>query len=61
MTPNNESPDPAAAEAALIDHVADGEVTRGRLGDGALWRVATPARRTGRERTAQGPAAASPR
>src|SRR5215207_10311715 len=39
MTPNNGTPDPAAAEAALIDHVATGEVIRESLGDGALWRT----------------------
>ena len=61
MTPHLGTPDPAAAEAALIDHVAEGDVTREPLGDGALWRAAAPDRRSDRERTAQAPAAASPR
>ena len=65
MTPNNGSPDPAGAEAALIDHVADGEVIREPLGDGALWRAGPypPRRRhrSGPARTAPDPAAASRR
>jgi hypothetical protein len=54
MTPNNGTPDPAAAEAALIDHVADGEVIREQLGDGALWRVGpyAPNRRSDPDRAA---------
>ena len=37
MAGNNEAPDPEAAEAALIDRVADGSVIRRALGDDALW------------------------
>jgi len=37
MAGNNEAPDPEAAEAALIDRVADGSVVRQALGDDALW------------------------
>ena len=37
MAGNNEAPDPEAAEAALIDRVADGSVIRRPLGDDALW------------------------
>ena len=63
MTPNNGAPDPAATEAALIDHVAEGEVIREPLGDGALWRIGpyAPSRRSDQDRTAQGPAPAAPR
>ena len=43
MAGNNEAPDPEAAEAALIDRVADGSVIRQALGDDALW---LPAPRT---------------
>ena len=57
MTPNHGTPDPEAAEAALIDHVAEGRVIREPLGDGALW-AATPAR-IDQGRTATGQAAAS--
>ena len=53
MTPHLGTPDPAAAEAALIDHVAEGEVIREPLGNWALWRVG-PSRRTDPERTARG-------
>jgi 2-hydroxychromene-2-carboxylate isomerase len=42
MAGNNQAPDPEAAEAALIDRVADGSVIRRPLGDDALW---LPARR----------------
>ena len=53
MAGNNEAPDPEAAEAALIDRVADGSVIREPLGDDALW---LPAQRelngTGPGRTA---------
>ncbi len=63
MTPNNSSPDPAGAEAALIDHVAAGEVIRAPLGDGALWRTGPyPPHRHDRSdlaQTAQDPASAS--
>jgi hypothetical protein len=60
MTPNNGTPDPAAAEAALIDYVADGEVIREQLGDGALWRVGpyAPSRQSDPDRTAQAKAPA---
>jgi 2-hydroxychromene-2-carboxylate isomerase len=63
MTPNNGTPDPVAVEAALIDHVADGEVIREPLGDGARWAVGphAPSRRTDRDRTAADPAPASRR
>jgi 2-hydroxychromene-2-carboxylate isomerase len=65
MTPNNGSPDPAGAEAALIDHVAEGEVIREPLGDGALWRAGPypPHRhhRSDQAQTAQDPASASRR
>ena len=44
MTGNNEAPDPDAAEAALIDLVADGCVIRQPLGDDALWLPASHAR-----------------
>ena len=56
MTPNNGFPDPAAVEGALIDHVADGEVIREPMGDGALWRAGPypPHRRSDQDRTATG-------
>jgi 2-hydroxychromene-2-carboxylate isomerase len=56
MTPNNGTPDPAAAEETLIGHVAEGEVIREPLGDGALWRAGPyPAHhRSDREQTATG-------
>ena len=44
MAGNNETPDPEAAEAALIDRVADGSVIRQPLGDDALWLPASQAR-----------------
>jgi predicted DsbA family dithiol-disulfide isomerase len=55
MAPNNIAPDPAAAEAALIDHVVTGEVIREPLGDGALWRAGpyAPNRRSDPAQTAQ--------
>ena len=55
MTPHLGTPDPAAAEAALIDHVAEGEVIRESLGDGALWRAGPypPHHRSDPARTAQ--------
>jgi 2-hydroxychromene-2-carboxylate isomerase len=60
MAGNNESPDPEAAEAALIDRVADGSVIRRPLGDDALW---LPAEReldeTGPGRTASDPVPAA--
>ena len=37
MAGNNEAPDLEAAEAAMIDRVADGSVIRRPLGDDALW------------------------
>ncbi|MFN8203829.1 MAG: DsbA family protein [Solirubrobacteraceae bacterium] len=40
MTPDLDVPDLVAAEAALIDAVADGRVRRTQLGDDALWSVA---------------------
>jgi predicted DsbA family dithiol-disulfide isomerase len=40
MTDGNDAPDRAAAEAALIELVADGRATRHTLGDDALWRAA---------------------
>jgi predicted DsbA family dithiol-disulfide isomerase len=40
MTHGNDAPDRAAAEAALIQLVADGKATRRSLGDDALWRAA---------------------
>ncbi len=60
MTPNNGTPDPVAVEAALIDHVAAGEVIREPLGDGARWAAGPHAacRRTGQDRTASDPAPA---
>ena len=55
MTPNNGFPDAAAVEGALIDHVADGEVIREPMGDGALWRAGPyPPRRSDQDRTATG-------
>src|SRR6201985_2151981 len=40
MTHGNDAPDRAAAEAALIELVADGKATRQSMGDDALWRAA---------------------
>jgi protein-disulfide isomerase-like protein with CxxC motif len=37
---NNESPDPVAAEAALIELVGAGAAVREQVGDGAVWRSA---------------------
>ena len=59
MAGNNEAPDPEAAEAALIDLVADGSVIRQSLGDDALWRPAAHSRNghaTGRMAPARVPA-----
>jgi len=54
MAGNNEAPDPEAAEAALIDRVADGSVIRRPLGDDALWEPASPGRNgSGPGRTAR--------
>jgi 2-hydroxychromene-2-carboxylate isomerase len=55
MAERNEPPDPVAAEAALIDRVADGRVIREPLGDGALWLAGpyAPSRRSDPGRTAQ--------
>jgi len=63
MTPNNGTPDPVATEAALIDHVAAGQVIREPMGDGALWRVGPYAkpRRSDQEQTEQDREAASRR
>ena len=44
MAPNNEAPDPVAAEAALIDLAARGCVIRQSLADGALWQLGPHAR-----------------
>jgi len=41
MTAGNDAPDPEAAEAALIAHVAEGRIHRTGLGDSALWQPAT--------------------
>jgi predicted DsbA family dithiol-disulfide isomerase len=41
MTGGNDAPDPEAAEAALIGHVAEGRIRRTGLGDGALWQPAS--------------------
>jgi len=43
LTPNNGTPDRAAAEAALVALVGEGKATREPLGDDALWKPATPA------------------
>jgi predicted DsbA family dithiol-disulfide isomerase len=40
MTRGNDAPDRRAAEAALIELVADGRATRTPMGDDALWRAA---------------------
>jgi hypothetical protein len=40
MTGNNESPDRASAEAALLELVAAGQAVREPLGDDALWKAA---------------------
>lgn len=40
MTAGNDAPDRRAAEAALIELVAEGLATRTQLGDDALWRAA---------------------
>jgi predicted DsbA family dithiol-disulfide isomerase len=40
MTHSNDAPDRGAAEAALIELVADGKATRQALGDDALWLAA---------------------
>ena len=40
MTHGNDAPDRRAAEAALLELVADGRATRRPLGDDALWRAA---------------------
>ena len=59
MNHDKNEPDPESAELALIEHVAEGRVTRESLGDGALWRV--PSAQSGPGRTARGQAAATPR
>jgi predicted DsbA family dithiol-disulfide isomerase len=43
MTHGNDAPDRRAAEAALIELVADGRATRRSLGDDALWSLAAVA------------------
>ena len=40
MTHGNDVPDPAAAEAALLELVAEGRAVRQPLGDDALWKAA---------------------
>jgi predicted DsbA family dithiol-disulfide isomerase len=40
MTPNNGTPDRAAAEGALLELVAEGRAVREALGDDALWKPA---------------------
>jgi predicted DsbA family dithiol-disulfide isomerase len=40
MTAGNDAPDRMAAEAALLELVAEGLATRTQLGDDALWRAA---------------------
>jgi hypothetical protein len=40
LTEGNERPDRAAAEAALLELVAEGRAVREPLGDDALWRAA---------------------
>jgi hypothetical protein len=40
MTRGNDAPDRRAAEAALIELVAEGRAERLPLGDDALWRPA---------------------
>jgi predicted DsbA family dithiol-disulfide isomerase len=39
MAAGNDSPDPATAEAALLELTATGAVTRTPLGDDAIWRL----------------------
>jgi 2-hydroxychromene-2-carboxylate isomerase len=43
MTSGNDAPDAEAAEAALIEHVAEGRIRRSGLGDSALWQPASAA------------------
>jgi 2-hydroxychromene-2-carboxylate isomerase len=43
MTSGNDAPDPEAAEAALVEHVAEGRIRRTGLGDSALWQPASAA------------------
>jgi predicted DsbA family dithiol-disulfide isomerase len=43
MTAGNDAPDRRAAEAALIELVAEGRARRTQLGDDALWRTARSA------------------
>ncbi|HEY5188569.1 MAG TPA: hypothetical protein VII87_06000, partial [Solirubrobacteraceae bacterium] len=43
MAKGNDAPDRQAAEAALIELVADGQASRESLGDDALWRPAAVA------------------
>ncbi len=42
MSGNNQAPDRAAAEAALIELVAAGVAERRQLGDDALWSLSRP-------------------
>ena len=46
MTAGNEAPDRKAAEAALIELVAEGLATRTQLGDDALWLASAPGARS---------------
>ena len=48
MTRGNDAPDRAAAQDALIDHVAAGRIARAPLGDDALWRPASAFARSAR-------------
>jgi len=43
MTSGNDTPDRAAAEAALLELLADGSAVRQPLGDDALWKASTVA------------------
>jgi hypothetical protein len=40
MTQNNGTPDRQAAEAAMVELVAEGKAVREPLGDDALWKPA---------------------
>jgi 2-hydroxychromene-2-carboxylate isomerase len=57
MAGNNETPDPEAVEAALIDRVAEGSVIRRPLGDDALWLPALNGSDPGRTARDRAPAA----
>jgi hypothetical protein len=49
MTDGNDAPDPAAAEAALLELVAEGRAVRRPLGDDALWVQASSSSSSGSE------------